>query len=202
MNFLAHLHLGRHTDRFLLGSLLGDFVRGRIEDNSDIDPEVRRGIIVHRKIDAWTDQHPVWQRSRARLTSGRRRFAGIIIDVFYDHFLSRHWDRFCDIERAAFIGGCYAALERQRDEVDPTVRPIFTRMAEEDWLGSYHDLDGIAETLRRISRRSPRVSPIAGSDAELREHEADYEADFLEFYPDAMEFADGEIEGLFRLTGS
>jgi len=93
MNFLAHLYLADPQPLGLLGSLMGDFVKGPLGGRY---PEpITRGIMLHRRIDTFTDAHAVVRASRTRISPGRRRFAGIMIDVFYDHFLARDWARYC-----------------------------------------------------------------------------------------------------------
>lgn len=193
MNFLAHLHLGRHSEEFLLGSLLGDFIRGNITDDL-FTHDIREGIRVHRAIDSFTDLQEHWKRSRDRLSSERRRFAGIIVDVFYDHFLSCHWNLYSpDQSREEFIAISYAALLRKVSLVRGTehkeTRAVLRRVAREGWLDDYHDIEGIGHTLDRISRRSPRIGIIKGSIEELREHYEMFEEDFLAFYPTILKYA-------------
>jgi acyl carrier protein phosphodiesterase len=197
MNFLAHLHLGRHTEGFLLGSLLGDFIRGMITDDM-FTKEVREGIRVHRAIDAFTDHQVAWKRSRDRLSSERRRFAGIIVDVFYDHFLSRHWDLFSpDVSREAFIAHCYGSILGKvsllTGDVKKETRAVLRRVAREDWLSGYHEIDGIGVTLDRISRRSPRIAVIKGGVEELKANYEALEDDFLAFYPVIQAYVRGII---------
>lgn len=193
LNFLAHLHLGRHSEEFLLGSLLGDFVRGRISDDM-FTAEIREGIRVHRAVDAFTDQELNWQRSRGRLSAERRRFAGIIVDVFYDHFLSQHWDLFSTgLSREAFIARSNEALLAKvylvRGPEYKVSRAVLRRVAREDWLSGYHEVGGIASTLDRISQRSPRIGRIKGSGDELRAQYSEFESDFLAFYPIILKYA-------------
>ena len=91
MNYLAHVHLAEPSAAGRFGALLGDFVKGA--PDPELPPSVRRGILMHRRIDAHTDAHPVHRTSRRRFAGPRRRFAGIIVDVAYDHFLASAWSR-------------------------------------------------------------------------------------------------------------
>ncbi len=186
MNFLAHLHLARPDPVSRLGNLLGDFVRGRPDDR--FSPEIWRGIMHHRHLDAFTDSHPAWKRSRTRLARERVRFAGIVVDVFYDHFLSRHWDRFATDGESLpdFIDQCHCDLRSAAALGPADANAVIARMEAEGWLASYAELAGIDEAMHRISRRSPRLGPIAGGIADLEREYAGFEADFLQFYPDAI----------------
>ncbi|MCB1230710.1 MAG: DUF479 domain-containing protein [Verrucomicrobiae bacterium] len=187
MNFLAHLHLARPEPVSRLGNLLGDFVRGRRDER--FSPEIWRGIMHHRRLDAFTDSHPAWKRSRQRLAPERVRFAGIVVDVFYDHFLSRLWDRFePDGESLAdFIDHCHCDLKMAAPLGPADANVVIARMEAQGWLGSYGEISGIDDALRRISRRGPRLGPIAGAIADLERDYAGFEEDFLAFYPEARE---------------
>lgn len=189
MNFLAHLHLAARTPESRLGNMLGDFVKGRPDDR--FAPEIWEGIMLHRHVDAFTDSHPEWKKSKGRLSPERRRFAGIIVDVFYDHFLARHWERFSgDGETLGeFIDGCHTDLLALRDQAPPDAAAVFERMAEEQWLRSYFETEGIARALERISRRSPVLGPVRDSIEELETHYEAIEQDFLAFYPDLIRYA-------------
>src|SRR3954464_15580437 len=88
MNYLAHLYLSAPTEDAWLGSLLGDFVKGPLDGR--YSQHITSAIALHRKIDTFTDAHPVVLRSKSRISAARRRYAGIMIDMFYDHFLARN----------------------------------------------------------------------------------------------------------------
>lgn len=108
MNYLAHLYLAERSVEGLLGSLLGDFVKGPLDDKY---PEaIRRGIVLHRSIDSFTDAHPLHLESRNRIGRARRRYAGIIVDVTYDHFLCRYWSDYSDETLESFVARVYEIL--------------------------------------------------------------------------------------------
>lgn len=192
MNFLAHLHLAEPTPESRLGNLLGDFVKGRPDDR--FSPAIWEGIMLHRRVDVFTDRHPDWKRSRERLRPELRRFAGIVIDVFYDHFLARHWGAFSTGGESldGFVSDCYATFERHRDWLPEETAAVVARMARQDWLRSYGEMAGIGRALDRLSRRSRRLKILKGSVAELEANYAAMEADFLAFYPDLRAFAEAE----------
>lgn len=189
MNFLAHLHLAEPTPVSRLGNLLGDFVKGRPDDR--FAPELWRGIMHHRHLDAFTDGHADWQRSRDRLDPARRRFAGILVDVFYDHFLSRHWDRFSPEgpSRDSFIARCHLDLAEAAPLGPPDARMVLEVMKRQAWLESYQELAGIDQALHRMAQRSPRFSALGGALEELETHYEGFESDFLAFYPEALRFS-------------
>jgi len=200
MNYLAHLYLAEQSREGLLGSLLGDFVKGRLDDRY---PEtVRRGIALHRAIDSFTDAHPLHLASRNRIGSQRRRYAGIIIDVCYDHFLCRHWTDYSSESLACFAGRVYDILGEHQDDLPGRLRRIAPYMIADDWLGSYSDLTNVGRALDGIAQRIARSNPLAGA---LTEIEANYTAlddDFRRFFPELQAQAQQILSALVRPQGS
>ena len=108
MNYLAHLHLGGQRPEELLGSLYGDFVKGRLR--GQYSPEIEHGIQLHRSIDVFTDNHPLVDQSLSRFTLTRRRYAGIVLDVFFDHCLAREWGQYAEGPLERFTSDFYRVL--------------------------------------------------------------------------------------------
>lgn len=167
-----------------LGNLLGDFFKGRVEG---IEPlELRQGVALHREIDRFTDSHPVVIRSVARLNPGRRRLGGVLVDVFYDHFLAQGLD--VDQLRGGLIdhvGGLPAELQALPD-----------RMITGRWLGSYATVEGIGMVLERMEARRKRIVGLAGAEVELRQHYIALAEDVAEFYPEVERFTKDAIHRL------
>tara|TARA_R110000850_G_scaffold202967_7_gene329071 strand:- start:4231 stop:4836 length:606 start_codon:yes stop_codon:yes gene_type:complete len=186
MNFLAHLHLAEPTPESQLGNLLGDFVKGYPWDDR-FPRSIWQGIVEHRAVDAFTDQHVEWKLSRGLLPPHLRRFAGIVVDIYYDHFLYRHWDRFSE---SGSIGDFIRTVHRQLDSVLPLApreaSEVIQVMIEEEWLDSYGSLEGIELTLQRVSKRSPAIEPVFDAAAALRGQLHEMESHFLKFYPDLI----------------
>ena len=188
MNFLAHLFLGPSDPEQALGSLLGDFVRGPV-GKLDLPTGVRQGIWLHRRIDSFTDAHPLIAMSRTRVSPERRRYAGIMIDMFYDHLLARHWDRFAEQPIGDFTARMYPLLRAQRAVIPASAWPAIDHMTEHDWLGSYARMASLHRALDNIALRLRRTNPLPGSASELEQDYAGFEADFLAFMPQVMAFA-------------
>lgn len=198
MNYLAHLHLAEDNDAALVGNLLGDFVKGRLDPR--LDSPIHRGIKLHRAVDRFTDAHPIHQRSRQRMSAKRRRYAGIIVDMAYDHFLARHWSRFRDDPLEAFAKRVYAALYRYYAELTPSLRQMLPHMAREDWLTAYRDLDSIGLALDRLSLRLSHPSPLPGAVTEIRGVYCELEADFMQLLPELERFTKSYHAGHIELA--
>lgn len=206
MNYLAHVFLGRYSRESIVGALLGDFVKGAIPGH--YSDGIHAGIRLHRAIDRYTDAHDLHRASRALVSPARRRFAGILVDVFYDHFLVRHWARYSSQPLTEFTSRVYAALHARRDSLPERLQRILPRMAGDDWLSSYGDLDSVHTALHGIARRFsrfPRALALLDGIEELENNYTALERQFLVFFPQverfAHEHADGEALEL-RRTGS
>jgi acyl carrier protein phosphodiesterase len=186
MNYLAHLYLAEDSPESLLGSILGDFVKGAIGNR--YPSKIKRGIELHRKIDAYTDSHPMTRASRNLYSPARRRFAGIIVDLCYDHFLYRHWTAFSDLILDRFISRVYDILITHRAMLPVRLKTIIPVMIREDWLGSYRDLSGVEKALSRLSARVTNGDRLPGAIEEIKVHYRRLEANFLIFFPDLIHF--------------
>lgn len=187
MNFLAHLYLSDGSDEGLLGALMGDFVKGPLVDA--YPPGILRGIALHRRIDAFTDSHPVVLRSKQRVSGQRRRYAGIMVDMFYDHFLARDWGDFSDEPLDGFTRKAYGLLAEHADLLPERLRRIAPAMARTDWLGSYAHVESIRTALDRMARRLKRENTLPGSADELEGRYPEFEQDFRAFLPEVQRYA-------------
>lgn len=187
MNYLAHIYLARPDPEAMLGALLGDFVFGRsaLEDYSAVE---RREILVHRQVDRYTDDHPQVVAARALFAPGLRRYAGIALDVYYDHCLARDWTRYADEPLDDFNTGFYRYLLSRLDALPPRLRAIAPRIAAHDWLGSYRERGNVDLAVSRIAARLSRNGErLVDCLADLREHEAEIAAGFDAFFPQLVE---------------
>ncbi|WP_210396440.1 ACP phosphodiesterase [Motiliproteus sediminis] len=181
MNYLAHLYFADPTPESRVGNLMGDFYRGSVSDT--LPAAVREGILLHRRIDAFTDQHPVVAGARQRLQGPRRRFAGIIIDLTFDHFLCRHWPRYHSLSLAAFLDQTYADLARYTGPIPARMREPLRRLYTRRWLAAYAELEGIDTALARTADRLSRPTSLAQGGEEVRRHYRALEQDFEQFFP-------------------
>jgi acyl carrier protein phosphodiesterase len=187
VNFLAHAYLADGSDESLVGSLMGDFVKGPLDGRHG--PELTRALVLHRRVDSYTDFHPVVIGSRNRVSPARRRYAGILVDLFYDHFLARHWKDYSDRALEAFTAGVYAALRHNHALLPERLQLIAPRMAAMDWLASYREVNAIGLALDRMGERLKRGNAMLGSAAELTANYDAFETDFRVFFPDVVRFA-------------
>lgn len=192
MNFLAHAFLAGNDPDLLLGQIAADFVRGRLNDGDH--GALLDGMRMHRALDSFTDSHPRVVASRGLMVGPRRRFAGIIVDVLYDHFLARHWARYSDEPLADFSLRSYALLESRVAELPAPLQRFAPYMIERDLLGSIGEEASLVASFERLDRRFSRPTPLREALHELHVHGAQLESDFLDFFPQACDFAKQMIE--------
>ena len=198
MNFLAHLFLAEPTPASMLGNLLADFVKGKA--HLEYPTDVQNGIAQHRRVDAFTDAHLLVHRSIGRISGRWGWFAGVIIDVVYDHYLARNWHTYTDTPLRQFTRQAYATLGPQEPLMPEPMRYLVRRMIAEDRLMAYCHLDAVEQTLARISWRlrqrfQKREIRLEQALADLCEHQDGLEADFREFFPELIQECAGQSSG-------
>ncbi|MSU76578.1 MAG: DUF479 domain-containing protein [Gemmataceae bacterium] len=185
MNWLAHVYLAESDIEARLGNLLADLVKG--PDRRTMTASFTRGMRLHQAIDIFTDAHPVVHRSRARIYGDYRHFTGILVDVFYDHYLALDWDRYAAEPLDAFTARLYADIRAHPITLPADAQAAFNRMLEDDRLGSYRQIDGIAAALQRVSMRlAARTGKEFALEKAVSELLANFDAlrnDFAEFFP-------------------
>ena len=197
MNFLAHLFLsgapGAATyPDVLLGNFIADSVPGKQLEN--YPPAVQTGVRLHRAIDTFTDQHPVVRRSTQRLReAGYGKYAGVISDMFLDHFLARNFAEFSPESLPDFTRRVYALLAGREAEMPPRVQHFFPYMIEHNWLLGYAETDGIRRALSGLSRRASAGSGMETAVAELERNYEEYEADFRAFFSELQVYVAAEV---------
>jgi acyl carrier protein phosphodiesterase len=187
MNYLAHIYLASHSDEAMLGALLGDFVKPH--SGKQFSPEIEAEILTHRKVDSFTDSHPVVLHAKGLFAGPSRRYAGILLDVFYDHLLASRWASYSDVPLEDFIQRFYGALTEHAGLLPPNLAFAAPRMIEQDWLGSYLDYAGVEIAIRRISTRlSKNGDLLRDGVADLTTNYAALASGFHAFFPELIAF--------------
>jgi len=186
MNFLFHMILSGDDEQLLVGNFMGDFVKGPLQNR--FPPRIRHGVYMHRKIDSHADRHPVYRRSRQRLSPEYGLFRGVMLDLFYDHLLCNGWEAWCEKPFDRYLAGARVAIERHRDSLPVEMRRLVPFIFH-DLLPSYATIAGIGKALSRLSRRITRANPLCGGEAELRRNFDGLMEDFNLLTPELFRFA-------------
>ena len=186
MNFLAHLFLADPDPGGLIGSILPDLVRGAM--HTDLDPDISAAADLHRRIDRFTDAHPLVARSKQRLFDQHGRYTGILIDIHYDHCLASDFSRLAGRSLPDFTRRVYDVFSEHADRMPESMRLPVAHMIEHDWLGSYAKMNGVELALRglsaRLSDRFGRDIELTPAVADLRRLADPLRRDFDAFFPE------------------
>jgi acyl carrier protein phosphodiesterase len=178
------------NDGLMIGALLGDHVKGPLRGHYPAPWE--QGIKLHRSIDAFTDQHAIIRQSQHLFAPEYRRYAGIMLDVVFDHFLNQHWQQFHHQQLSSFSAQVYQLLDT--DGMPAAAKRQASNLARYDILGSYQHWQTVERTLQHISQRLQRDNPLARSARQLQQHYAELERCFLDFYPQLQQHASRQRE--------
>ncbi|GAB5563923.1 MAG: acyl carrier protein phosphodiesterase [Winogradskyella sp.] len=190
MNFLAHIYLSGDNEFIKIGNFVADGIRGKNYKN--YTEELQVGILLHREIDTFTDAHPIFRRSTKRLHNPYRHFSGVIVDIFYDHFLAKNWAKYSDIPLAIYVESFYKVLELHIEILPERFKHLTPIMIKGNWLLSYASVEGIQQVLNGMNRRTKGISKMNEATKELIEFYNEFEADFSEFFKDLMDFSDNK----------
>lgn len=190
MNFLAHMLLSCESDTLMTGNFLGDLLRNR--EIAQLPEPIRIGVQLHRKIDVYTDSHPRVKQSSRLLYDRHGKYAPVLVDVYYDFFLSRHWQRYHPEPLVDFSRQVYDQLLLHQDIMPPRTQRQLQGMIQDNWLMNYSTYRGMEFTFNQMSRRVSRPQQLEGAVDSLKIFEPKLEADFLAFFPDIMAYVQGE----------
>ncbi len=196
MNFLAHLYLSGKDPAILSGNFMGDFVKGVIGD--EFPPKLKSGMLLHRRIDSFVHGHALSRRSRLRLDPRYGLYRGVMLDLFYDHFLVVDWAIFSDDDLTSFLSRSRKLVEEFRPWMPRRLVDLIP-VVYEQLFPSYATVEGVGDALRRMSGRIRRDNPLKGSERELILHYEDLRRDFREFLPILKVYADQEISAFDAL---
>ncbi|HTL83379.1 MAG TPA: ACP phosphodiesterase [Bacteroidia bacterium] len=181
MNFLAHFYLCGTDEGLLIGNFIADGVKGKKYENY---PEhIRNGILMHRAIDHFTDTHGISSKARDLLRKEFNHYSGVVLDVFYDHFLAKNWKEFSDETLADYSQRIYTILGKQYESFPERPRFMFPYMRDHDWLMAYAHVEGVDRVMKGMSRRAKYISGMENSGEALKRNYAEFEKHFREFFP-------------------
>jgi acyl carrier protein phosphodiesterase len=186
MNFLAHIYLSGTNPKTMVGNFIGDFVKGR-NLLDQFEAEIAQGIELHRSIDEFTDHHSIVLKSKVRLRPKYRHYAAVIVDVFYDHFLSKYWNNYHAEPLTDYSMGVYKTLRDHWDVLPEQVKGMLPYMIKDNWLLNYGTIKGIGRALEGMSRRTRHDSKMDESIADLQASYEEFKSEFELFFPDLIE---------------
>lgn len=194
MNYLAHIFLAEDNYESRIGNFLGDFVKGRLKNQ--YTDGIIKGIKTHRKVDAFTDSHQIVRDTRDLISPGRRRWAGVMLDIFFDHFLSKNWSCFTNADPDEFISVFYADLKTFNNSDLNDLGFDFGKIIRNDWIRKYRSIDGLKLIFSGLSKRVNVQNPLYGSESELVKNYDQMENQFMKFFPELIDYVENWRNGL------
>ena len=191
MNFLAHIYLSGSSDLIKIGNFMADGVRGK--QYLTYDSEIQKGIVLHRAIDTFTDAHPIFRKCTKRLHSEYHHFSGVIVDVFFDHFLAKNWNTYSEEPLENFVRNFYISLTTYENLLTEKAKMMQPYMIEQNWLLNYKSIDGIEKILTQMDRRTKNVSMMRNSITELKLYYSEFEQDFTHFFEELQAFSSKKL---------
>lgn len=194
MNFLAHIYLSFEDDEITIGNFIADSIRGN--KFKHLPERVQKGIKLHRYIDSFTDAHPTVRKSTKRLHKNYSHYSGIIVDIFYDHFLAKNWKSYSDKPLDLFVDNFYDLLEDNYDILPLGVHRMMPYMISDNWIFNYSKMDGIARVLNGMNRRTKNKSKMNFAILDLEEHYDEFEKEFTSFFEELTTFSKQKFNSL------
>jgi acyl carrier protein phosphodiesterase len=181
MNFLAHIYLSGENDQVKIGNFIGDWIKGN--DFNKYPADIKKGILIHRSIDSYTDNHPIVRQSKSRLNDKYHKYSGVIIDIFYDHFLSVNWDTYSSVSISDFTNGLNNCLTAYMEFLPAPIQEFIPRFMKNRWMESYGTPDGIEKVLEGMSRHTSLPDKTIDAIEILKIYYTEFQNEFNEYFP-------------------
>ena len=192
MNFLAHLYLSQYNSNLLIGNFIADHIKGN--NYRHFSEEIQQGILLHREIDTYTDAHAVVRKSKRRLHERYRHYDGVIIDIFFDHYLAKNWATYSAIPFDQYTTAMNTFFARKAPELPEKSQQFIHYMIEYNLLFNYQFTDGIEKVLNGMNRRTKGKSQMHLAIEDLKKLDTLFENDFKLFFQDLRVFTQQKLQ--------
>jgi acyl carrier protein phosphodiesterase len=186
MNFLAHIYLSGNNDLIKIGNFMADGIRGN--DYLHFPDDVKKGILLHRQIDTFTDSHLVYRKSKHRLHEKYGHYSGVIMDILYDHFLAKNWKNYSEEKLEDFVDKFYKSLKSNTEILTEKTKSMMPYMIDQNWLTSYTTIAGIEKILFQMDYRTKHRANMQEAVVELQEFYFEFEQEFTLFFEELRIF--------------
>jgi acyl carrier protein phosphodiesterase len=186
MNFLAHAHLSGNNDNILFGNFIADAVKGR--DFTKYNEEIQSGILLHRKIDTFTDRHEIFKKTLSRVRADFGKYSGVAADIYYDHFLAKNWADYHDNELKVFAHKVYSILKKNYLVLPARTKRLLPFLITQNWLYGYSNFHDLELVFYGMDRRTGFQSGMSKAVQVLQRNYSGINEDFNEFYPQIIKY--------------
>ncbi len=192
MNYLAHIALSGVNTDVMIGNFIGDFIKGN--DYNNYPKDLKKGMLLHRDIDSFTDNHPLTIQSKRRFYEAYPKVGGIITDILYDYFLCQQWNKFYAIELNDFIAKTYVTLKLNKSKFPKEMDYLYQHLIKNDWFQRYQTQEGTALTLTEIGKRLKYPKDLGMAFHIVNDNFNSFEEEFSEFYKELLNFCNHFID--------
>jgi acyl carrier protein phosphodiesterase len=158
MNYLAHIYLSGTSDGVIIGNFIADGIKGK--KYKKYPQEIQKGILLHRRIDTFTDSHPIVRQSTKRLHKKYSHYSGVIVDILYDHFLAKNWQQYSEQPLAEYVADFYNLLVSNFEILPTRIQRMMPYMISNNWLLNYATISGISNVLEGMNVRTKNISKM------------------------------------------
>ncbi|NAS30588.1 DUF479 domain-containing protein [Flavobacteriaceae bacterium R38] len=196
MNFLAHIYLSGERDQIKIGNFIADGIRGK--KYLEYPEQIQKGIILHRAIDTFTDAHKTVRKSTKKLHEPYGHYSGIIVDIFYDHYLAKNWNNYSTTPLDIYAGNFYNLLDDYYQLLPDRYKNMMPYMIKENWLYSYSNIEGISRVLNGMNRRTKNKSKMNFAILELEKYYDEFEEEFTSFFEELITYSNHKLKSLLE----
>jgi len=194
MNYLAHIYLSGTQEGVIIGNFIADGIKGKKYQKYPDD--IQKGILLHRAIDSFTDSHPIVKKSTARLHQKHGHYSGVVVDVYYDHFLAKNWNAYSNKPLTIYACEFYKLLQKNYLVLPKRIQKMLPIMVSENWLLSYQSLQGISIIFNKMYKRIPRENNLNFAILDLEKHYTAFETEFTLFFKELKLFSQQKLKTL------
>lgn len=194
MNFLAHIYLSGNNDLLKIGNFMADSIHG--QNYNHYPPEIKKGILLHRSIDSFTDMHPIYRQSKHRLHEKYGHYSGVIMDIFYDHFLAKNWAVYSEVRLEDYAQTFYKLLQDNFELLTTKAQGMLPYMMGRNWLVSYASIEGLQMILFQMDHRTKNRVAMHEAIIELKQYYLEFETEFKLFFEELRQHCIDKINEL------
>ena len=197
MNYLAHIYLSGTNDLLKIGNFMADSIKGH--DYEKFDSEIKKGILLHRHIDSFTDMHPIYRQSKHRLHEKYGHYSGVIMDILYDHFLAKNWSKYSDEKLEDYANDFYQLLQDNYDILTERIKGMMPYMIARNWFVSYATIAGLEMILFQMDYKTKHRANMQEAIVELQDFYTEFESEFFLFFEELIISCKQKITELNKL---
>ena len=184
MNYLAHIYLSGTNDLLKIGNFMADSIKGH--DYEKFDSEIKKGILLHRHIDSFTDMHPIYRQSKHRLHEKYGHYSGVIMDIAYDHFLAKNWSKYSNEKLEDYANDFYQLLQDNYEILTERIKGMMPYMIARNWFVSYASIAGLEMILFQMDYKTKHRANMQEAIVELQDFYTEFESEFFLFFEELI----------------